>query len=465
MKKESSTSFGVLLKLSVGIAFIAMAVSFYGFHIPSLVLTVLIQSKTAVHGWFGLDLILHEAVSPDPISSYVELGYFNALQLKIIYICRKWFSDNFLFQDWLDRVHATLLADFERRGVPKDNDSVFEIPTFTMDQISPQKFFVDYVKKGKPVIIKNVMDIPAMKWTPDMLAERAGDFFTTNRCMDGSTRKWTLGDYVRSRNDTAHPCYFDNNADVFEAKSFLEDELQIYRFGEYMTGVKSEKGQRPSSYVFSQMFMSVFNTTGALMHCANYNNLFYMVHGKKKWTFVDPVNSFLIYPMFNPMMKDSKSFLTWHVLHANNSAEIINKQFPLYRYCPKYIYTLEKGDILLNPPWNWHQVENVEVESIGVASRWFMVSNYPWTNGLFSFLQATSWEFTDFMYKKIASKAGKYDFKYKPTSHQDLDMQVNFGNYGSVYQHRDFIKPLMNPTAWEGYISYLKSKNFDFDSN
>jgi hypothetical protein len=485
-------SLGYALKLSVGIAFFAMAVSFYGFHIPSLIVTCLIQFKTGIHGYFGLGLLIHEPLSPVPISNYVRLGYVNSLQLKFIYVMRKWMEDNFLFDDWLSSVHNNILEDFERRNVPKDENSLFEIPSFEMNEIDPQKFYSDYVKMGRPVILKKVLDIPAMSWTPDIIAERAGDFSTTTRCMDGSTRKWTLGEYIASRNDTEHPCYFDNNAEIFEAKRSLEEELHIYRLGEYMTGKKTEKGGRPSSYVFSQMFLSVFNTTGALYHCANYNNLFYMIHGRKKWTFVDPSNSFLMYPMFNPMMKDSKSFLTWHATHSNDTQEIINRQFPLYRYAPKYVYTLEKviyiciylyinmmyifsdlvyimstclkqGDLLLNPPWNWHMVENLDVESIGIASRWFMVSNWPYTNGLFSFLQFSSWQFTDFMYKRIASKAGKFDFKYFPTSHQDLDTQVNFGNFGSVYEHREFVKPLMNPKHWGEYIDYLKSKNYDFN--
>jgi len=161
-----------------------------------------------------------------------------------------------------------------------------------------------------------------------------------------------------------------------------------------------------------------------------------MVEGKKTWTFVDPSNSFLIYPFFNTLMKDSKSWLTWVVTHSENSQNLIAEHFPLYRYVPKYVFTLEPGDLLINPPWNWHMVENSGEESIGIATRWMMASPWPYTNGLFSFLQFTSHEFTKFVYRRVAAMRGQGDFVYKPTAHGDLDTALNFGKVGTVYKHR-----------------------------
>lgn len=460
--KKKANSFSFLIRIGVLLAFVAIGLTCFGIHIPSLLLTVGLQLKTGAHGFFGVGLLTHEALSAIPISTYIQLGYWNSLQLKTIYLLRQWLKDNFLFEDWLASVHKTLLEDFERRGVPKDADSIYQIPSFRFDEISAQKYFNDYVKLGRPVIIKGMYDLPAMHWTPDILKERVGEFSTTTRCMDGTTRKWTLADYVNSRNDTGVPCYFDNNADIFEKYPHLLDEVDINRFAEHMTGKPSVNGTNPSLYLFSQLFMSVFNSTGALFHCANFNNLFYMIQGRKKWTFVDPSNSFLIYPMFNNMMKDSKSFLVWNVLHANNSDEIVAKHFPLYRYAPKYVYTLERGDILLNPPWNWHMVENYDQESIGIASRWLMAAPWPYTNALFSFLQFSSWEFTSFLYKRIASKAGWYEFKYHPTAHQNLDEQVNFGNFGSVYAHKSFTQAMIHPNQWAQYVDYLKNNSYAF---
>ena len=63
------------------------------------------------------------------------------------------------------------------------------------------------------------------------------------------------------------------------------------------------------------------------------------------------------------------------------------------------------GDLLINPPWNWHMVENMDEESIGIATRWQMPYMIPYTNGLFSFLQFTSSDLATFFYRRIVSLA------------------------------------------------------------
>ena len=267
--------------------------------------------------------------------------------------------------------------------------------------------------------------------------------------------------YVASKTNKAKPCYFDNNANIFEEYPELEAELEVFKFSEHMSGIKGTKGVKPEKYLFSQMFMSVFDTTGALFHCANYNNLFFMIKGRKKWTFVDPSNSFLLYPFFNTLMKDTKSWLTWHVVHSENSKELISTMFPLYRYVPKYEFTLEPGDLLINPPWNWHMVENKDEESIGIATRWMMASWVPYTNGLFSFLQLTSVDFSKFIYRRVASMKGQGTFFYTPTAHGDLDSALNFGNRGSVWRKREFTKKIMTNSQWEDYEKFLRKKSIE----
>lgn len=266
------------------------------------------------------------------------------------------YYDNYLYQDWLDQIHKELLEDFKARNVPVDEHTVYQIPTFQFDEVDPQYFLNEFVKKGRPAILKNSR-IAAMNWTTDNLAERYPDFMAVTRCISGAAKakRWPLRDYVDSRNGT-EVCYLDNNAELFEQHPELVAELELHKIAEHMAGEKAvAPGAKPKSYFFSQIFLSVFSTTGALFHAANYNNMFFMIQGKKKWTFVDPSNSFLIYPFFNGLMRDTKSFLTWHVMHAPNSSDIINTHFPLYRYCPKYTATLEPGDLLINPvratPW------------------------------------------------------------------------------------------------------------------
>lgn len=106
--------------------------------------------------------------------------------------------DNFLWQDWLDSIHKELIADLEARGAKKDNDQVYEIPNFDVDEIDGMTFFNDYVKLGRPAILRNVK-VAAMKWNSTYLLSRAGNFSTPMRCMDGSVVTQTIEQYIGSR--------------------------------------------------------------------------------------------------------------------------------------------------------------------------------------------------------------------------------------------------------------------------
>lgn len=443
--------FMVILALLLGV------LQMQGTCIPALVFAGLLNLKTGAQGFFGLSLITSEPINAAINSDYVELGYVRSLKFKFIYVMRFIMKDNFLFQSWLKTLQDELLVDLKARNAPHGNATTYKIPTFEFKDMDPMVFFRDYVTQGKPCILKNT-PIKAMKWTTEVLAQKAGNFRTNMRCMDGSVQNYTLKQYVDSRNGD-RACYFDNNANIFEEYPELEEELEMNKFYVHMSGANNNK-----NYLFSQMFMSVFDTTGALFHCANYNNLFFMIQGRKKWTFIDPSNSFLMYPFFNDMFKDSKSWLTWFITHHPNAQQLIDTHFPLFNYAPKYVAILEPGDILINPTWNWHEVENIDKDSIGIASRWLIPQIYPYSNSLFSFLQFMSSEFRTFLYRRIAQKFfGRGEFIYTPTAHGNVDFNINFNRTGSIYSKRHEIRELFADSQWELYEEYLKSVGYPVD--
>ena len=52
------------------------------------------------------------------------------------------------------------------------------------------------------------------------------------------------------------------------------------------------------------------------------------------------------------------------------SPDVISEQgYELWRYVPKYEAHLDPGDVLFNPAWWWHWVDNTSETSIGVANR------------------------------------------------------------------------------------------------
>jgi ribosomal protein L16 Arg81 hydroxylase len=114
------------------------------------------------------------------------------------------------------------------------------------------------------------------------------------------------------------------------------------------------------TYMTSQIFMSnnLKKGSGTSYHCANFNNLFFQIVGRKKWTFVDPQYESMMYPMFNAKSMDVASFIT---MVALSQPDLMEKYYPLYKLAPKMEATLEPGDVLMNPPWNWHMVRSVVV--------------------------------------------------------------------------------------------------------
>jgi hypothetical protein len=167
-------------------------------------------------------------------------------------------------------------------------------------------------------------------------------------------------------------CYLEQGTDILKDNAELQEDLEVHKLSAYAQNKHvSGPGEKIPGYFYSQLFMGLFPSLGITFHCANYNNIFLMVHGRKKWTFVHPAHSFFVYPWYLKLARSAGSLISWHLLKQPNSAELIQRDFPLFRYAPKFEYVMEPGDLLYNPSWNWHMVENLDDESIGVASRWY----------------------------------------------------------------------------------------------
>ena len=74
--------------------------------------------------------------------------------------------------------------------------------------------------------------------------------------------------------------------------------------------------------------MGMSKGSGTPYHCANFNNLFFQINGRKKWTFVSPRYNALMYPMFNAKSMDVASFLSSVALRDST---MMDTYFPLYK--------------------------------------------------------------------------------------------------------------------------------------
>ena len=114
--------------------------------------------------------------------------------------------------------------------------------------------------------------------------------------------------------------------------------------------------------------------TATSFHCAPIMNLYLQVYGRKRWV--------LAAPRFTPFMYPGLSKgMNWQ--SRVDFRDPNYEQAPLYRYVDLYETVLEPGDVLWNPPWIWHGVENL-TESIAVSMWWANVvrsfaNNAVWT--------------------------------------------------------------------------------------
>lgn len=95
-------------------------------------------------------------------------------------------------------------------------------------------------------------------------------------------------------------------------------------------------------------------TTGTGWHCAAGNNWFAQVTGKKRWYFMDPKYSSMMFPLRGGKV---------NMQTGNRDMASMHPHIPL-RFSD-----VIAGDLLYNPDWEWHTIKNYEGLSIGVPIR------------------------------------------------------------------------------------------------
>lgn len=233
------------------------------------------------------------------------------------------------------------------------------LPSIEADQIELiQKYTNNY---RTPLVIKGLIkDFPCVKkWDIEYLRQNCGEYL-----VKGFTKANGKGMLKDQFNDVkvienvqfSNACdmiengeqiYINNFHSIFIDCEVLQKDLNIKKLNEIT----------PIEYAdLSQLFFGP-RGTGTTLHCAMKSNVFFNVKGKKKWTFIDPEYS----PYLSPVLSDNGIFVVSKLNYFKDKS--------ILRNIPKYEYVLEEGDVLFNPSWWWHCVENLSTYTIGVANR------------------------------------------------------------------------------------------------
>jgi hypothetical protein len=392
----------------------------------TLLSVLLIKELVFVHV-FGLVTFLRPELARTPGAVRLDLGYWNKFRYRLILLARYLCKRQFLWQRAFRRVHDAMLARLERSGANGQHPTL-PIATLLPGELDGEEFWRRYVKTCTPVVIKGGArhTIACKQWTPEWFAEHFGDFRVN--IIDQRTNQHMVGDFadVVASSGTERKLYIHNSANIFSYNPELFDQIECLSMREHMGG-------RRTLFAGAQLFLGVHPSTGTEFHSASNFNLFYQVYGKKKWTFVNPDHSWLMYPMLNRFFLFCASFI-----RMSHSREYLDKYAPLYRFCPRYEVVLEPGDILFNPPWQWHAIDNVTERSIGVATRWFPTGTRR-TNTFFDFCQLLSTAIWRLRFHGLVNNPNEPVIVDESTrglvkSHDDY---IDFGRVGSL-QRYDF---------------------------
>lgn len=197
------------------------------------------------------------------------------------------------------------------------------------------------------------------RWSRDYLTEKYGDQRVVIREVWGDKndnarmqrhslkRFYEMMDEGRNVSIVASSIIFVDNPELnTDLESCVEDDL-LSATGEILTN-------------------QVFSTPGgrSWYHAALGNNIFRQVAGQKRWTVISPEHNFYMCPR----AVVSGSTVSPICLHEMN----VDERELWVKRIPRQTALLNPGDILINAPWWWHDVQSigeVDMPQFSVAGR------------------------------------------------------------------------------------------------
>jgi hypothetical protein len=240
--------------------------------------------------------------------------------------------------------------------------------------LGPAEFRREYFLTGKPVVLEGIAsEWPVVKkWSFEYLLERCGQ--DQIEVLDGHNWKVQAGaaaDAVVASERGMKMAELLNGArsgsgwygsfmELLDKHGDMRDDIEwsfVRDYGCTSMRLPWQRNILAKMYVGGPM-------TSTSFHCAPVMNLYLQAYGRKRWV--------LISPRFTPFMYPALSKgLNWQ--SRVDFRDPNYEEAPLYRYVDRYETILEPGDVLWNPPWVWHGVQNL-TESIAISMWWANVA-------------------------------------------------------------------------------------------
>ena len=240
-----------------------------------------------------------------------------------------------------------------------------------------EEFFSAYLRPCRPVVFRGLMrdHTDLERWRLERLLEEFGDERVRLTCPVNP-------DYQGAMAEIDIPGVYMHNSDMlFGRNPQLVRELGVASMAQQIRGPLLFGG-------LVQLFAGR-KRTGSRWHAAPPQNMFMMLEGRKKWSFIEPSYSPLMSPYHTS--GDRVFWVSEAAEHTESARNVVDRLVArdrkavleareskqqkrvaaMFSKCPRREVVLEPGDVLSVPPWWWHEVDNLSDKTVAAATRWF----------------------------------------------------------------------------------------------
>jgi hypothetical protein len=257
---------------------------------------------------------------------------------------------------WLwDQYHKFLTATRpDRPALP--------LPEMDISEWSRERFMVMTKNWTFPIVIRGVLkESPALKnwanktWWIENYGDEEVMCKPTDRTYNDKHKPfYPLKEWWR-RTDSGEKIYISGTSSIFRRRPELGAMVHHPIFDEMAPVL----GDKPFA---TQIFMGQ-QGTGSPIHNAVAVNVFRQIVGRKRWWFWPTSETAYLKPCITSLGYSYHSPLDWAPVRGNVTDPIVAK-------LERYTAVLEPGDVVMNPPWFWHAVENLDRFTIGSPARY-----------------------------------------------------------------------------------------------
>ena len=273
------------------------------------------------------------------------------IQLQTILLLRAKTHNNHLASDYVGELESDLFQEISRYSHQSPNT----IETCDYNQETGKRSLFECIRSQHPAVIKN-FSFKAKSWTVDEILKKYGE------------KEFLLTEQGNGLKNQALKEIKGNHLYLANSGRFTDN---IANFLAYFAPISCKRlwsraeRQSPRYLTSYQLFMSDHPDLGTPCHndLSGDCNLFFQIEGRKRWTFIDPIFTLLLYPVIPPEPSYGESLIDQYDMTPDPKAR-------LFQYCPHQEVILEPGDVLFIPPYYWHSVRNLEARTLAVATRW-----------------------------------------------------------------------------------------------